>query len=126
LQDAGVIACGKHFPGHGDTNVDSHHDLPVINHSKARLEELELFPFELLCDNGLQSVMIAHVHVPALDSTPNMPTSLSRAVVDTLLRQRMAYDGLVFTDALEMKGVTRFFKPGEIELKAFLAGNDVL
>jgi beta-N-acetylhexosaminidase len=126
LQDEGIMACGKHFPGHGDTQVDSHYDLPVINHSRERMEETELFPFDLLCENGLQSVMVAHVHVPALDSTPNMPTSLSPAVVDTLLRRSMGYDGLVFTDALEMKGVTKYYKPGEIELRALMAGNDVL
>ncbi len=126
LQDEGIMACGKHFPGHGDTQVDSHYDLPVINHDRSRLEEIELFPFELLCENGLQSVMVAHVHVPALDSTPNLPTSLSPAVVDTLLRGQMKYDGLIFTDGLEMKGVTKHFKPGEIELRAILAGNDIL
>lgn len=126
LQDEGIMACGKHFPGHGDTEVDSHHDLPVIRHNRTRLEEVELFPFEILCENGLQSLMVAHVWVPALDPTPNLPASLSKSIIDTLLRQRMSYDGLVFTDALEMKGVTKFFKPGDIELKALQAGNDIL
>jgi len=126
LQDEGVMACAKHFPGHGDTKVDSHYDLPVISHSRERLDELELFPFQMLSDNGLQSIMVAHVHMPALDSTPNMPTTLSPAVVDTLLKQEMGFKGLIFTDALEMKGVTKHFQVGDIERRAFLAGNDVL
>lgn len=126
LQDEGIMACAKHFPGHGDTQVDSHYDLPVIGHSIERLEEIELFPFQLLSDNGLQSMMVAHVHMPALDATPNMPTTLSPAVVDTLLKQKMKFKGLIFTDALEMKGVTKHFEVGDIEKRAFLAGNDVL
>lgn len=126
LQDEGIMACAKHFPGHGDTQVDSHYDLPVISHSLERLEQIELFPFQLLSDNGLQSMMVAHVHMPALDSTPNMPTTLSPAVVDTLLKQKIKFKGLIFTDALEMKGVTKHFKIGDIEKRAFLAGNDVL
>lgn len=126
LQDEGVMACAKHFPGHGDTQVDSHYDLPVVNYDIRRLEQFELFPFQLLADNGLQSMMIAHMHIPALDSTPNLPTTLSPAVVDTLLRQRMQFNGLVFTDALEMKGVTKNFKQAEIATRAILAGNDVL
>lgn len=126
LQDEGVMACAKHFPGHGDTQVDSHYDLPVITHDIKRLERQELLPFEILSDNGLQSIMVAHVHMPALDSTRNLPTTLSPAVVDTLLKQRIGFGGLIFTDALEMKGVTKHFSPGEIELKAFQAGNDIL
>jgi len=126
LQDEGVMACAKHFPGHGDTKVDSHYDLPVIGHSRSRLDEIELFPFQMLSDNGLQSIMVAHVHMPALDSTPNMPTTLSPAVVDTLLKQEIGFKGLIFTDALEMKGVTKHFEVGDIEKRAFLAGNDIL
>lgn len=126
LQDEGVVACAKHFPGHGDTRVDSHYDLPVIDHDFERLESVELFPFQMLADNGLMSMMVAHVHMPALDSTPNLPTTLSRPVVDTLLKQRIGFNGLVITDALEMKGVTKHFAAGEIERLAFLAGNDVL
>jgi beta-N-acetylhexosaminidase len=126
LEDEGVMACAKHFPGHGDTQVDSHYDLPIIGHSIKRLEEFELFPFQMLADNGLRSMMIAHVHMPSLDSTPNLPATLSPAIVDTLLKQKMGYSGLIFTDALEMKGVTKHFAPGDIEVRAFLAGNDML
>ena len=126
LEDEGIMACAKHFPGHGDTQVDSHYDLPIIGHSIKRLEEFELFPFQMLADNGLRSMMIAHVHMPSLDSTPNLPATLSPAIVDTLLKQKMGYSGLIFTDALEMKGVTKHFAPGDIEVRAFLAGNDML
>lgn len=126
LQDAGILACGKHFPGHGDTDVDSHFDLPVLLHDRARLEELEMAPFRALFQRGLGSVMVAHLNVPALDNTENLPTSLSEKVVSEIIRQQLKYEGLVFTDALEMKGVTKFFKPGMAEVKAFIAGNDIL
>lgn len=126
LQDEGVMACAKHFPGHGDTRVDSHYDLPIIDHPISRLESVELFPFQMLSDNGLMSMMVAHVHMPALDSTPNLPTTLSKPVVDTLLKQKIGFQGLVITDALEMKGVTKHFASGEIEQMAFMAGNDIL
>jgi len=126
MQDAGMMACAKHFPGHGDTDVDSHYDLPVIEHSLKRMDSIELFPFKTLIDKGVQSVMVAHLHVPAMDDTPNLPTTLSPWVVDTLLRQQLGFDGLIFTDALEMKGVTKHFGPGEVEVKAVIAGNDVL
>jgi beta-N-acetylhexosaminidase len=126
MQDAGIMACAKHFPGHGDTDVDSHLDLPVIEHSLQRMDSVELYPFKTLIDKGIQSVMVAHLHVPSMDDTPNLPTTLSPWVVDTLLRQQLGFDGLVFTDALEMKGVTKHFRPGEVEVKAVIAGNDVL
>ena len=126
LQDAGVMACAKHCPGHGDTDVDSHLDLPVINHSRSRLDSVEMYPFEILINKGLQSIMIAHLQVPALDQRPNMPTSLSPYVIDTILRQQMLFDGLIFTDALEMKGVTKHRGTGKLAVEAFLAGNDVI
>ncbi|MEX2589588.1 MAG: glycoside hydrolase family 3 N-terminal domain-containing protein, partial [Chitinophagales bacterium] len=126
LQDGNVMACAKHFPGHGDTDSDSHLTLPVIKQSRERLEELELHPFRILINNGVQSIMAAHIHVPALDSTFNLATSLSPKVLKQLLREEMEFDGLVFSDALNMKGVSKFFEPGEVDLKAFLAGNDVL
>ena len=126
MQAAGIMACAKHFPGHGDTDVDSHLDLPVIGHSLGRMDSVELFPFKTLIDKGVQSVMVAHLHVPSMDNTPNLPTTLSPWVVDTLLRQQLGFDGLVFTDALEMKGVTKHFGPGEVEVMAVIAGNDVL
>jgi beta-glucosidase-like glycosyl hydrolase/CubicO group peptidase (beta-lactamase class C family) len=126
MQDNGVMACAKHFPGHGDTDVDSHYDLPKIMHSRARLDSVELYPFRILAQQGVGSMMIAHLEVPALDSRPNRPTTLSRKTVTGILREEMGYDGILFTDALEMKGVTKHFKPGQVEAEALLAGNDVL
>lgn len=126
MQDNGVMACAKHFPGHGDTDVDSHYDLPVIRHDRARLDSIELFPFREMFKQGIGSVMVAHLNVPALDSSANRPTTLSRYTVTELLRKELGFEGLAFTDALEMKGVTKHFKPGEVEAEALLAGNDVL
>jgi beta-glucosidase-like glycosyl hydrolase/CubicO group peptidase (beta-lactamase class C family) len=126
MQDNGVMACAKHFPGHGDTDVDSHLDLPSITHDRARLDSIELFPFRELARQGVGSFMIAHLNVPALDTGMNRPTTLSRYTVTELLRKEMGFEGLAFTDALEMKGVTKHFKPGEVEAEALLAGNDML
>ena len=126
MQDNGVLACAKHFPGHGDTGTDSHYDLPVINHPIERLDSLELFPFKILIGQGVGSIMIAHLSVPALDDTKNLPTTLSRKVVTDLLKNKLHFNGLVMTDALEMKGVTKYYGPGEVEAKALAAGNDVL
>ncbi len=126
LQDNGVMACAKHFPGHGDTDVDSHKDLPVINHSLQRLDSIELYPFKNLAQHGVQSVMVAHLHIPALDSTPNLPITLSKPAVTGLLKETLGYKGLIFTDALNMRGVTKHFKDGETDLRALLAGNDIL
>ncbi len=126
MQDNGVMGSAKHFPGHGDTDVDSHLDLPVITHSMARLDSVELYPFKVLAKAGVGSIMVAHLHVPAIDSRANRPTSLSRNAITTLLKEKIGYDGLVFTDALEMKGVTKNFGNGEVEAEALLAGNDML
>jgi beta-glucosidase-like glycosyl hydrolase len=126
LQDNGIMACAKHFPGHGDVSVDSHKDLPVINKSYKALKDLELYPFRKLIHAGVKSIMIAHLDVPALDNTPHLPTTLSPKVVTGLLRDSMGFKGLIFTDALNMKGVTKYYPDGETDLKAFLAGNDVL
>jgi beta-glucosidase-like glycosyl hydrolase/CubicO group peptidase (beta-lactamase class C family) len=126
MQDEGVIACGKHFPGHGDTDKDSHKALPIISHDKKRLNEVELYPFRELINAGLGSMMVAHLNVPALDSGSNMATTLSKAVVTDLLKNELGFKGLVFTDALNMKGVSAYFKPGEVDAKALIAGNDVL
>jgi len=126
MQSVNVLACAKHFPGHGDTDKDSHKTLPVISHRLERLEEVELFPFRKLFDDSVASVMVAHLHVPYLDNANNRPTTLSPAVVNDLLKRKMRFRGLVFTDALNMNGVASFFKPGEIEVQALLAGNDVL
>ncbi len=125
MQDANVLACAKHFPGHGDTNVDSHEDLPVIYHDRKHIDSLELFPFKMLTKNGIGSVMVAHLNVPALDARENRPTTLSKATVTDLLRKEMGFEGLIFTDAMGMKGVTKFFAPGQSDLEAFRAGNDI-
>jgi beta-N-acetylhexosaminidase len=126
LQDGGVMACAKHFPGHGDTDSDSHYSLPVINKSLQQLDTLELYPFKVLFNEGVQSVMAAHLFIPKIDSTKNTATSLSAKSTTQLLKEKMGFSGLVFSDALNMKGVSKFFTPGEVELKAFKAGNDVL
>ena len=126
LQDNHVLACAKHFPGHGDTDADSHKTLPVVNHLKYRLEEVELVPFKKLINNGLGSVMVAHLNIPALDDAKDLSVSLSPKVVIGLLKEEMGFTGLTFTDALNMKGVSQFYKPGEVDVKALLAGNDVL
>ncbi len=126
LQKRGIMACAKHFPGHGDTDVDSHEDLPHINKDKNKLDLLELYPFRELIRNGVQSIMVAHLKIPALEPTRNVPTTLSRNVVTNLLKKEMGYKGLVFTDALNMKGVTQYYRPGEVDYLAFKAGNDVL
>lgn len=126
LQDHGVMACAKHFPGHGDTDVDSHKDLPIIRHSLQRLDSVELYPFKNLIQHGVQSVMVAHLHIPALDATPNLPVTLSKPTITGLLKEKMGFKGLIFTDALNMRGVTKHFKDGETDVKALIAGNDVL
>jgi beta-N-acetylhexosaminidase len=126
MQDNGVMACAKHFPGHGDTDVDSHKDLPLISHDIARLNALELLPFRVLAQNGIGSIMVAHLQVPAIDNTPNMPASLSKNAVFNIIRKDIGYDGLIFTDALEMKGVTKYYGRGEVSARAIAAGNDVL
>nr|MBA2746089.1 serine hydrolase [Flavisolibacter sp.] len=126
MQDAGIMACAKHFPGHGDVDVDSHHDLPLISKSIGELTNLELYPFKELFRAGVGSVMIAHLAIPAIDKTLNRPTSLSKNNVTKLLKDDLDYDGLTFTDALEMKGVTKFFPAGEAAVLAIIAGNDML
>lgn len=126
LQGQRVLACGKHFPGHGDTDVDSHLELPIIQHDRQRLDSIELVPFQILCKRGLGSVMVAHLNIPALDPREHRPSTLSQHVVDGILRTQMVFDGLIFTDAMEMKGVTKYFAPGMADLEAFKAGNDVL
>lgn len=126
MQDVGIMACAKHFPGHGDVAVDSHYDLPVINKTKAQLDSLELFPFKALIEGGIGSVMIAHLYVPAIDTTNNLATTLSKNNVTGLLKEELGYKGITFTDALEMKGITKFFPAGEAAVQALIAGNDML
>lgn len=126
MQDNGIVACAKHFPGHGDTDVDSHFDLPIIPHSRQRLDSIELYPFRSLIDHGVGSVMVAHLQVPALEPKENYPTSLSSATVNGVLRDQLGFHGLTFTDGLEMKGVTKHFGDGEVEAASLMAGNDIL
>ncbi|MEO6328492.1 MAG: glycoside hydrolase family 3 N-terminal domain-containing protein [Ginsengibacter sp.] len=126
LQDAGVLASAKHFPGHGDVAVDSHYDLPVINKTKGQLDSLELYPFREMFKAGVGSVMVAHLYIPVIDSAANRATSLSKNNVTGLLRNELGYQGLTFTDALDMKGVAKFFPGGEIAVESLIAGNDIL
>jgi beta-glucosidase-like glycosyl hydrolase/CubicO group peptidase (beta-lactamase class C family) len=126
MQHEGIMTTAKHFPGHGDTDTDSHLNLPVINHSWQRLDSVELFPFKALIREGVMGVMVAHLYLPNLDSVKNTPATLSQKVITGLLKEKLGFGGYVFTDALDMQGVTKHFKPGEIEVKALQAGNDVL
>lgn len=126
LMDSGVMPVMKHFPGHGDTDVDSHKDLPVIVHPKERLDTLELYPFKMLIKQGIPGIMIAHLNIPALDSTKNRPSTLSKKIVTDLLKQELGFEGLIFTDAMNMKGVAKFFPESIAEVEAIKAGNDVL
>ena len=126
MQDVGVMACAKHFPGHGDVDVDSHKDLPVINKTIAQLDSLEFYPFKQIFKAGIGSVMIAHLSIPAIDNTPNKPTSISYKNVTELMRNKMGYQGLTFTDALEMQGVKKYYPDGEASVESIIAGNDML
>jgi len=126
LQNNGVFATAKHFPGHGDTSSDSHHTLPTVAFSKSRIDSVEIYPYRKLIEKGLASVMVAHLNVPSLETQPNLPSSLSSKVVTDILKKDLKFEGLIFTDALNMKGASNFKQPGDIDLAAFLAGNDVL
>ena len=125
MQDNGILATGKHFPGHGDTNVDSHLDLPLITHNRERLDSIELFPFRRLIAEGIGSVMTAHLNLPSLDTSSGLPSTLSHIIINGLLKDELGFKGLVITDAMNMKGVTKYFIPGEADAKALEAGNDV-
>ncbi|SHI89695.1 glycoside hydrolase family 3 N-terminal domain-containing protein [Flavobacterium terrae] len=126
IQNGGVFATGKHFPGHGDTETDSHHTLPVVNFSEERINEVELYPYKKMFHLGLASVMVAHLNVPSLEPRENYPTSISYHVVNDILKEQLKFKGLIFTDALNMKGASNFKKPGDIDFEAFMAGNDIL
>lgn len=126
MQDNGVMANGKHFPGHGNTDKDSHLSLPTLNRTKIQLDSTELYPFRELISRGLSSVMVGHLFVPSIDSTKNTASSLSQPIVTSLLKNDLGFKGLVFTDALNMKGVSSFFAPGEVDARALIAGNDML
>lgn len=126
LQDGNVIACAKHFPGHGDTDADSHKSLPTVLHKRSRLDSIDLVPFNSLIKNNVGAIMVAHLHVPELDATDSVASSLSYKIINDLLKEELGFEGLVVTDALNMKGVSNYFSPGELDLKALLAGNDIL
>ncbi len=126
MQDAGILACAKHFPGHGDTDADSHYTLPLLRQSFNEIDSIHLYPFRTLIRNGLHSVMVAHLQIPALEPRENLATTLSRNTVTDLLQKQMGFKGLVVTDALDMRGVSDHFQPGELELRALMAGNDIL
>ena len=126
MQDAGIMACAKHFPGHGDVDVDSHLDLPVINKTRAELDSNELKPFRELINAGIGSVMVAHLSVPSIDAGEHRASSISKNTVTGVLRDDIGFTGLTFTDALEMKGVAKYFPGGVISVEALIAGNDML
>lgn len=126
MQDTGLITSIKHFPGHGDTGTDSHYDLPVIAKSRQQLDTLELYPFRELINAGASGVMVAHLSIPALDNTPNRPSTLSPAIVTNLLKNELGFQGLVFSDAMNMKGVTKYFPSGQADRYGLEAGMDVL
>lgn len=126
LQDNNILAAIKHFPGHGDTHVDSHFDLPVVSHQLKRLDEIELAPFKALMDKGIGGVMIAHLYVPALENEKGIPASISKNIITGLLKEKYGYKGLIITDALNMGAVAKRYKPGELDALAFKAGNDIM
>jgi len=126
MMDENILITLKHFPGHGDTDVDSHKDLPQLNFTKGRLDSLELYPFKELINEGASGVMVAHMNIPSLDNTPHLPSSLSPKVINGLLKEQLNFQGLVFTDAMDMNGVVKYFKNGEADVRAVIAGNDVL
>ncbi len=126
LQNNGIYATAKHFPGHGDTASDSHNILPTIAFSKQRIDSVEIYPYKKLIEKGLSSVMVAHLNVPSIEPETNLPSSLSKKVITDFLKNELKFEGLIFTDALNMKGASNFKQPGDIDLAAFLAGNDVL
>lgn len=126
IQAENVMACAKHFPGHGDVTVDSHLDLPVINKSRADLDSLELYPFREMIKAGVGSIMTAHLSIPAIDTTAHLATSLSPKAVKGLLKDELGFKGLAITDGLEMKGISKFFPDDEASAQALIAGNDIL
>ena len=126
MQDNGILASAKHFPGHGDTDVDSHEDLPRISHSRSRLDSIEIYPFLKLINEGTGSIMTAHLNLPSLDTSSGLPSTLSSVIIKDLLIKQLGFKGLIITDAMNMQGVTKYFKKGEADAKALQAGNDVI
>ena len=126
MEEEGILSCAKHFPGHGDSEVDSHLDLPTLNYDLERLESLELYPFRRLTTMGVSAMMVGHLNIPKLDPQPNRPATLSHSIINGLIRESMSYNGLLITDAMDMKGITKYFPNGVAEAEAFLAGNDII
>ena len=126
MQDERILTTAKHFPGHGDTDTDSHYALPQINHPRERLDSLELYPFRKIIDAGVGGVMVAHLNIPALDPTEGLPSTLSKPIITDLLKNELGFEGLIVTDAMNMKGVTKGNEPGVVDKDAILAGNDLL
>ncbi len=126
LQDNRILAAIKHFPGHGDTDKDSHLDLPVVSHNLERLEKIEIAPFKALMNKGIGGVMVAHLYVPSLENEKGIPASVSKKIVTGLLKEKLGYKGLIITDALNMGAVANKFKAGELDAMAFKAGNDLM
>ncbi|MCF8227221.1 MAG: serine hydrolase [Bacteroidales bacterium] len=126
MQDQGILVTAKHFPGHGDTDTDSHLALPVIRYDRSRLDSIELYPFKKAINEGITGIMVAHLNVPSIDAADNIPTSLSGKAINELLLKELNFKGLVVTDALKMKGVSDYFKSGDLEVEAVKAGADIL
>ncbi|MBC7425555.1 MAG: hypothetical protein H7321_03375, partial [Bacteroidia bacterium] len=126
MQSERVLACAKHYPGHGDVATDSHLDMPVVNKTRAEIDSLELYPFREIIKKGVAAIMVAHISFPQLDGRTNRSSSLSEPIVTGILKKEMNFNGLIFTDALNMKGVAKYFSPGNVEVEALLAGNDIL
>lgn len=126
LRDAGIVACAKHFPGHGNTDVDSHYDLPCLFHTKKELDEIELYPFKKLIKAKVPMIMTAHMHIPALDVQEHSSATLSYSVITQLLRNELGFKGIIITDSLRMKGIMKYFTSKQAAVQAFLAGNDIL
>ena len=126
MQSQKLLCTAKHFPGHGDTDVDSHHDLPIITHDKKRLDNVELFPFKTLINNGLSGIMTAHLEIPSLEPVKGLASTFSNKIIFKLLRDELKFQGLIFTDAMEMQGAVKNYPKGEAMVRALLAGNDVL
>lgn len=126
MQDEGILACAKHFPGHGDVTQDSHKELPLIQKGVLSIDSLELYPFKALINHEVGSVMVAHLNIPSLDGDSGSVASLSKKIATDLLKVTLGFDGLVFSDALNMKGVSKFYRPGTVDSIAFMAGNDIL
>ena len=126
MQDNGVLAVGKHFPGHGDTNVDSHKAMPVITHDRDRVDSIELHPFPYLSEKGVGGMMVSHLFIPSIDPTENLPATLSPKAIKEVLRKDVNFHGMVFSDAMNMGGIVNYFKGNEADVMALLAGNDMI